>query len=37
MGTNNVVFLEVLEWLDDTGNHLVKRDPVRSNSAPSLS
>lgn len=27
MGTNNLVFLEVLEWLDDTGNTLVHRIP----------
>ncbi len=27
MGTNNVVFLEVLEWFDDTGKELVHRIP----------
>ena len=27
MGTNNVVFLEVLEWFDDTGKQLVQRIP----------
>ncbi|WDP91333.1 MAG: SPFH domain-containing protein [Desulfobacter sp.] len=27
MGTNNLIFLEVLEWLDDTGDALVYRLP----------
>lgn len=27
MGTNNIIFLEVLEWLDDTGNRFVYRLP----------
>jgi hypothetical protein len=27
MGTNNIVFLEVLEWFDDTGEELVHRIP----------
>lgn len=27
MGTNNVVFLEVIEWLDDTGKEMVHRIP----------
>ena len=27
MGTNNVVFLEVIEWFDETGNELVHRIP----------
>jgi membrane protease subunit (stomatin/prohibitin family) len=27
MGTNNVVFLEVLEWFDNTGKELVHRIP----------
>ena len=27
MGTNNIVFLENLEWFDDTGNELVHRLP----------
>lgn len=27
MGTNNLVFLEVLEWFDDTGRELVHRIP----------
>ncbi|HCY84026.1 MAG TPA: virion core protein (lumpy skin disease virus) [Desulfobacteraceae bacterium] len=27
MGTNNLIFLEVLEWLDDTGETLVYRIP----------
>jgi len=27
MGTNNVIFLEVLEWFDDTGRELVHRIP----------
>ncbi|MDY6824695.1 MAG: SPFH domain-containing protein [Thermodesulfobacteriota bacterium] len=27
MGTNNIVFLEVLEWLDDTGKRFVYRLP----------
>ncbi len=27
MGTNNLVFLEVLEWFDDTGKELVHRIP----------
>ncbi|MEJ2725340.1 MAG: SPFH domain-containing protein [Deltaproteobacteria bacterium] len=29
MGTNNVVFLEVLEWFDDTGKELVHRIPQK--------
>lgn len=27
MGTNNIVFLELLEWFDDTGKDLVHRLP----------
>jgi len=27
MGTNNIVFLENLEWFDDTGKELVHRLP----------
>jgi membrane protease subunit (stomatin/prohibitin family) len=27
MGTNNIVFLEILEWFDDTGKELVHRIP----------
>ncbi len=27
MGSNNLIFLEVLEWFDDTGNQLVNRLP----------
>jgi hypothetical protein len=27
MGTNNVVFLEVIEWLDPTGDAMVQRIP----------
>ncbi len=27
MGTNNVVFLEIIEWFDDTGKELVHRIP----------
>jgi hypothetical protein len=27
MGTNNAVFLEILEWFDDTGKELVHRIP----------
>lgn len=27
MGTNNVIFLEVIEWFDDTGNQMVHRIP----------
>lgn len=27
MGTNNLVFLEVIEWFDDTGNEMVHRIP----------
>lgn len=27
MGTNNLVFLEVIEWFDNTGNELVRRIP----------
>ncbi len=30
MGTNNVIFLEVIEWLDQTGDELVHRIPERS-------
>jgi membrane protease subunit (stomatin/prohibitin family) len=29
MGTNNIVFLEVLEWFDDTGKELVHRIPEK--------
>jgi membrane protease subunit (stomatin/prohibitin family) len=29
MGTNNIVFLEVLEWFDDTGEELVHRIPEK--------
>jgi membrane protease subunit (stomatin/prohibitin family) len=29
MGTNNVVFLEVLEWFDETGQELVHRIPEK--------
>ncbi len=29
MGTDNVVFLEVIEWLDDSGRELVHRIPER--------
>lgn len=29
MGTNNLVFLEVLEWFDDTGKELVHRIPQK--------
>ncbi len=27
MGTNNIIFLENLEWFDDTGKELVHRIP----------
>lgn len=27
MGTNNLVFLELLEWFDETGQELVHRLP----------
>ncbi len=29
MGTNNLVFLEILEWFDDTGKELVHRIPEK--------
>ncbi len=29
MGTNNIVFLENLEWFDDTGKELVHRLPQK--------
>lgn len=29
MGTDNIVFLEVLEWFDETGNELVHRVPEK--------
>jgi len=29
MGTNNIVFLEILEWFDDTGKELVHRIPEK--------
>ena len=29
MGTDNVIFLEVIEWLDPTGKHLVQRVPEK--------
>jgi len=29
MGTNNVIFLEVIEWFDETGKELVHRIPER--------
>lgn len=29
MGTNNVVFLEVIEWFDETGNEMVHRIPSK--------
>jgi membrane protease subunit (stomatin/prohibitin family) len=29
MGTDNVIFLEVIEWLDPTGKHLVQRIPEK--------
>ena len=29
MGTNNIVFLEVLEWFDDTGEEMVHRIPEK--------
>jgi len=29
MGTNNVIFLEVIEWFDETGRELVHRIPER--------
>jgi len=29
MGTNNIVFLELLEWFDDTGEKLVHRLPEK--------
>jgi hypothetical protein len=39
MGSNNLVFLENLEWFDESGKELVHRlpkpGPVRSNGAPS--
>ncbi len=27
MGTNNIIFLEILEWFDQTGNEMVQRIP----------
>jgi len=27
MGTNNIVFLEVIEWFDETGREIVHRMP----------
>jgi len=39
MGTNNILFLENLEWFDETGQELVHRLPeegsAKSNTAPS--
>ncbi|MDD5171077.1 MAG: SPFH domain-containing protein [Syntrophales bacterium] len=29
MGTNNVIFLEVIEWFDETGNEIVHRIPEK--------
>lgn len=29
MGTNNIIFLEVIEWFDDTGRIIVKRVPEK--------
>ena len=29
MGTNNVVFLEVIEWFDETGKEIVHRIPEK--------
>ena len=29
MGTNNVVFLEVIEWFDESGQELVHRVPEK--------
>ena len=39
MGTDNLIFLEVIEWFDESGRELVHRIPetvpVKSNGAPS--
>ena len=29
MGTNNVIFLEVIEWLDESGKDMIYRIPEK--------
>ena len=37
MGTDNVIFLENLEWFDDSGKELVHRIPEKGSPSPRAS